>query len=73
VAQARLFETILLGEIAELEEFVASSEARWLRRCERGADRPNSPPDALVRLRGRVVEAQRLLDALRTRFLCDTD
>ena len=36
VAQARMFDSLLLGEIAELEELVASMEKRWLRRCERG-------------------------------------
>jgi hypothetical protein len=71
VAQARMFETILLSEIAELEDLVASSERRWLRRRERGIDTQEHPPEALARLRGRVVEAQRLLDALRARFLSD--
>jgi hypothetical protein len=73
VAQARLFEAILVGEIAELEELVAASETRWRRRCERGAERADSPPEPLVRLRGRVAEAQRLLDALRARFLLDSE
>ena len=68
VAQARTFDTLLLGEIAELEELVASMEKRWLRRCERGIDDENRPPDNLVRMRGRVAEAQKLLDALRDRF-----
>jgi hypothetical protein len=68
VAQARLFDTILLGEIAELEELVASMEKRWLRRCERGIDDENRPPESLVRMRGRVAEAQKLLEALRERF-----
>jgi hypothetical protein len=73
VAQARLFEAILADEIAELEELVATSEARWLRRCKAGADRRDNPPEPLVRLRGRVAEAQRLLVALQTRFLADTE
>jgi hypothetical protein len=73
VAQAQLFEAILLREIAELEDLVASFEDRWLRRCEGGADRPEGAPEALVRLRARTVEAQRLLDALRARFLCDSE
>ena len=68
IAQARLFDAVLLGEIAELATLVASMEKRWLRRCERGIDDPNRPPEALVRMRGRVSEAQRLLDALRDRF-----
>jgi hypothetical protein len=68
VAQARLFDTLLLGEIAELEELVGSMEKRWLRRCERGIDDENRPPDNLVRMRGRVAEAHKLLESLRDRF-----
>jgi hypothetical protein len=68
VAQARLFDAVLLGEIVELEELVASMEKRWLRRCERGIDDENRPPDSIVRMRGRVSEAQQLLEALRDRF-----
>jgi hypothetical protein len=68
VLQARMFDAILLGEIAELEELVASMEKRWLRRCERGIDDENRPPESIRRMRGRVAEAQQLLDALRSRF-----
>jgi hypothetical protein len=68
IAQARLFDSVLLGEIAELEALVASMEKRWLRRCERGIDEPHRPPEGLVRMRGRVLEARQLLDALRDRF-----
>jgi hypothetical protein len=68
VAQARVFDAVLLGEITELETLVASMETRWQRRCERGIDHPNRPPEALVRMRGRVSEARQLLDALRDRF-----
>jgi hypothetical protein len=68
IAQARMFDAVMQGEIAELEELVASMEKRWLRRCERGIDDVNRPPDNLVRMRGRVSEAQQLLDALRSRF-----
>jgi hypothetical protein len=68
VAQARMFDAILQGEIAELEQLAASMERKWLRRCERGIDDENRPPEGLVRMRGRVLEAQRLLDALRDRF-----
>jgi hypothetical protein len=67
-AQARMFDDILQGEIAELEELAASMERRWLRRCERGIDDENRPPEGLVRMRGRVSEARQLLDALRERF-----
>ena len=67
VAQARLFDEILQGEIAELEEVAQSAEARWLRRRQRdiGDDRI---PEALVRLRARIDEVHRLLNALRQRF-----
>jgi hypothetical protein len=68
VAQARTFDAIMQGEIAELEEVAASMEKRWLLRCERGIDDENRPPESLVRMRGRVWEAQHLLDALRARF-----
>jgi hypothetical protein len=68
VAQARMFDTLLLGEIVELEELVASIERRWLQRCERGIDDENRPPESLVRMRGRALEARQLLDALRARF-----
>jgi hypothetical protein len=68
VAQARAFDAIMQGEIAELAQLVASMEKRWLRRCERGIDDENRPPENLVRMRGRVSEAQQLLDALRDRF-----
>jgi hypothetical protein len=68
VAQARMFDAILQGEIAELEELVASMEKRWLRRCERGIDDEKRPPESLVRMRGRVSEAEQLLNALRDRF-----
>ena len=68
IAQARMFDAVLLGEIAELEELVASMEKRWLRRCERGIDDENRPPESIRRMRGRVTEAQHLLDALRDRF-----
>jgi hypothetical protein len=68
IAQARMFDTVLQGEIAELEELVASMEQRWLRRCERGIDDERRPPESILRMRGRVSEAQRLLDALQDRF-----
>jgi hypothetical protein len=68
VAQSRVFDAILQGEISELEELVASMEKRWLRRCERGIDDENRPPEGLVRMRGRVSEAEQLLNALRDRF-----
>ena len=68
VLQARMFDAILQGEIAELEKLVASMEKRWLRRCERGIDDEKRPPESLQRMRGRVSEARHLLEALRDRF-----
>src|SRR5258705_8129382 len=68
VAQARMFDAILQGEIAELEQLAASMERKWLRRCERGHDDENRPPEGLLGMRGRVAGAPRLLDALRDRF-----
>jgi predicted secreted Zn-dependent protease len=68
VAQAQVFEAFLQAEIQELEQLTASAERHWLRRCERGIEADVRPPDALVRLRGRVAEVQKLLAALRSRF-----
>lgn len=68
VAQARVFDVVLRGEIEELEKVVSSMEHRWLCRCERGIDNPNRPPEALVRMRGRVAEAKKMLENLRSRF-----
>jgi len=55
-------------KFAESKELVASMEKRWRRRCERGIDKENRPPEGIVRMRGRVLEAQQLVDALRARF-----
>jgi hypothetical protein len=71
VAQARLFDELLQVEIAEATELVASAERQWRRRCEGGTDSELHPPEALTRLRDRVLAAERLRDALRTRFLLE--
>jgi hypothetical protein len=63
-----VFDAILRGEMRELEQLTASAERRWLRRCERGIDDNDRPPEALVRLRGRVAEVQKLLEAIAARF-----
>jgi hypothetical protein len=68
VAQAQLFEAILLVEMAEANHLADSAERRWLKRCERGIDDGHRVPEALVRLRGRVAEVEKLLDALAARF-----
>ena len=62
---------MLVNEIAQLENLAASAETRWLRRCAAELDTHDHPPEALQRLRVRVREAQRLLEALRARFLLD--
>lgn len=68
IAQSRLFEEILLGEIDDLRDHLAATELRWrkLRERSRVADAPI--PEALVRLHGRIAEAERLLVQLRCRF-----
>jgi predicted secreted protein len=71
IAQARVFDALLLGEIAELQELAASMERRWRRRCERGIDDYRRPPENLAKMRARVAEAQKLLDGLRNRFPTD--
>ena len=71
VAQARSFDAIMQSEIEELEDLAASAEQRWLRRCQRGLDDLNRPPEALLRLRGRIDEAERIVEALRARFVLD--
>jgi hypothetical protein len=67
VAQARLFDAILQGEIAELEQLAESAERSWLQQRVRGAG-DDTLPEELVRLGERVAEAHRLLRALRARF-----
>ena len=71
VAQARIFQGILQSEIAELEDLVASAEGHWRKRCDRGIDAPDRPPEALMKLRGRAAEAHRLREALQARFLLE--
>lgn len=68
IAQARVFDAVLEGEIAESEALAASTEKRWQRRRERGIDDFDRLPESLARMRGRVAEAQQLLEALRDRF-----
>jgi hypothetical protein len=62
IAQARLFADTLQSEIAELQELAATIEARWANRREQRRQ------DELRRVRARVNEVRRLLDALRDRF-----
>ncbi|MUL48835.1 hypothetical protein FZI85_20480 [Mycobacterium sp. CBMA293] len=68
LAQSRLFEAMLLDEVADLEDQMTLLERRSRRdagTAERGADRPS---DALLALSRRLIEVQRMLDALHRRF-----
>lgn len=73
IAQSRLFEDILIGEIAELRDHLAAAELRWRRIRERSRVADAPIPDALVRLQSRIAEAERLLVQLRCRFGYDGD
>ncbi|WP_280834913.1 hypothetical protein [Mycolicibacterium frederiksbergense] len=73
IAQSRLFEELLLAEIAELTELAASAEAQWRQIRERGRMIDGALPDALVRLHTRVAEVERLLAQLRSRFGYEAD
>ncbi|BBX90567.1 hypothetical protein H5U98_04935 [Mycolicibacterium boenickei] len=73
IAQSRLFEEILVGEIAELRDHLAATELRWRRVRERSRVADAPMPEALVRLHARIAEAERLLVQLRGRFGYDGD
>ncbi|QRY46082.1 hypothetical protein JVX93_04145 [Mycolicibacterium boenickei] len=73
IAQSRLFEDILVGEIAELRDLLAATELRWRRLRERSRVAEAPMPEALVRLHARIAEAERLLVQLRARFGYDGD
>ncbi|MEV0672432.1 hypothetical protein [Mycobacterium sp. NPDC050441] len=73
VAQSRLFEDILIGEIAELRDLLVAAELRWRRLRERSRVAEAPMPEALVRLYARIAEAERLLVQLRGRFGNDGD
>ncbi|MCV7363430.1 hypothetical protein [Mycolicibacterium neworleansense] len=73
VAQSRLFEDILIDEIAELKDLLAATELRWRRVRERSRVADAPVPEALVRLHARIAEAERLLVQLRSRFGYDGD
>ena len=64
--QASLFITLLRGEVAAMSKNVAKAEAHWRARCEAAGD--VDPPERLVVVQGRIAEAVRMLDALKTRF-----
>ena len=66
-AQADVFSGLLRAEIADLAELITIAEARWMTRCDAGWGNPRTP-EPVLRLREKMAEVQRLLDALRTRF-----
>jgi hypothetical protein len=62
IAQARIFDDILRDEVAELQELAAAIEAR--------AGVPDDPRHnkELQRVKARINDVLRMLDALRDRF-----
>lgn len=68
LAQSRLFAALLLDEIADLEDQMTVLERRARRAQATAQTGVESPTDALLALRRRVLEVQRMLDALRRRF-----
>jgi hypothetical protein len=68
VAQSRLFDDMMQTEIAELHALAALAERAWRARSERHTDTPTRLPEAVLRVHARIVEAERMLAALRDRF-----
>jgi hypothetical protein len=68
LAQSRLFQQILTDEVDELEDLITAAVRRWERQAELDADKRHVMPHAILRLRERLKEARRLLDALNRRF-----
>lgn len=66
-AQADVFSALLRAEMADLAGLIAVAQARWMTRCDAGWGNPRTP-EPVLRLREKMAEVQRLLDALRTRF-----
>lgn len=73
IAQSQLFDLMLRGEIDELKGLAAKAERMWRRRLDRSGDSDDQPPEGLLRVRGRIAEAERMLFELRRRFPCDGD
>lgn len=65
--QARLFDEMLRDTITDLEDRIEIARTRWMDRTQ-GQEVDNLPPEHLSRLRAELMEAQRLLAALRNRF-----
>jgi hypothetical protein len=68
--QAELFAEILRREIAAMRKKAAKAEVEWQRRCE--SEGYIDPPERLVAVRERLDEVDRMLKALRARFLRST-
>jgi hypothetical protein len=73
LAQSRLFAVLLLDEIADLEDQMTLLERRSRRAHGTATAGSESSSDALLALRRRLLEVQRMLDALRRRFPNDGD
>src|ERR1700712_3831306 len=68
LAQSRLFQRILMDEIDELEDLITAAVRRWERQ---DVETRGGVPHAVLRLRERLTEARRLLDAINRRFPTD--
>jgi hypothetical protein len=68
IAQSRLFGELIQAEIKELHELAALAERAWRDRSERHTDGAARPPEAVLLVRARIAEAERMLAALRDRF-----
>ena len=68
VAQSRLFASLLLDELDEMEDLVAAAERRSRRRHEETPDDPVAMSHTVAQLRERITDVRRLLAALHERF-----
>lgn len=57
-----------MDEVDELEDLITSAVRRWERQAEVNSDARRVMPHAILRLRERLKEARRLLDAINRRF-----
>lgn len=73
LAQSRLFAALLLDEIADLEDQMTLAERRSRRAQTITGATSELPSETLLALRRRLLEVQRMLDALRRRFPGDGD
>jgi hypothetical protein len=68
LAQSRLFQTLLVDEIDELEDLITTAVRRWERQRDLDPESRGGVPRAILLMRERLTEARRLLDALNRRF-----